>query len=134
MMADDESAVIINVRTEMVTTLALASVAAFDLPVIVINCDPTGFSREYFSLLRRQFPFTLMEAPIRTHGATLDWLFSVLTADRVLLLDSDAEIRNAVVVDDMRRRMREGDHVFGAGWLNYGHWLDERVGATKGIA
>ncbi|MBV9951610.1 MAG: hypothetical protein JO291_06645 [Acidimicrobiia bacterium] len=134
-MRDAECAVVVNVRTDLVATLALASAATLDTPVLLVNCEPTEASRSHFAHLQARLGFRSIDAPIRSHGETLDRLFrTTLSADRVFLLDSDAEVRDAAVVEDMCDRIVGHPKVYGAGWLVDAQWLDERRGATRGAA
>lgn len=118
-------AVIINVGTDLVATLALASARAHcSMPILLINCDPTPESRSHFGKLMASFAFDTWEAPRRSHGRTLDDLFSRIKADLVLLLDSDAEIRDHALISGMRDQFAN-PHVFGAGFTNGPGWLYE---------
>src|SRR5438552_16019970 len=91
----DETAVIINVGTKYVTTLALLSTLRYaKIPTIVIDCESRDGSVEWFEDLARHHDFHWMRARLRPHGETLDWIFGRIDAKRVLLLDSDAEMRN----------------------------------------
>ncbi|MGQ0615841.1 MAG: hypothetical protein ACT4PW_02445 [Acidimicrobiia bacterium] len=108
--------VVINVGTDLVATRAVLS--ATDVvggPVLVVNCDPTEASRWRFGCLARERQFDLIEAPTLMHGQTIDWLFRGLHDERLLLLDSDAEVRSADFVTWMQRKL---DHplAFGAGF------------------
>ncbi|MEA2463998.1 MAG: hypothetical protein QOJ98_1745 [Acidobacteriota bacterium] len=127
-------AVVINVGTELVTTLALLSAVRYaDMPVLLINCTDTSRSREYFDALARRTPIDIVNAPLQPHGKTLDALFAATNDDVLLLLDSDAEICDADWVPRLRRYF---DHstTFGAGFLNGPEWLSERHGAPAGTA
>ena len=74
--ARDEQAVIINVGTKLVSTLALASALRFaGMPVLVIDCESDDGSFAHFSALQSRLNFDLLAAPLRRHSAALDWLF-----------------------------------------------------------
>ena len=123
-------AVVINVGTELMTTLALASAKRHAaMPLLLVNCDPTPESSALFDRLATAWGFDVVEAPRRTHGATLDWLFAELPADVVLLLDSDAEIRSTAFVERMWSSFGRPS-VFGAGFVEGPSWLDELSGVA----
>jgi hypothetical protein len=99
-------AVIINCGTRWVSTLELLSTLRHaGLPVLVIDCESADGSERHFQLLSRQagIKFHWLAWPLRPHGMTLDRLFSEIAADTVLLVDSDVDIRDAGLVDDMCR-------------------------------
>jgi hypothetical protein len=126
-------AVIINVGTELVTTLALASaIEHCSIPILLINCDPTAESRSHFSKLMDEWDFDVLEAPGRTHGRTLDRLFRKIKADSVLLLDSDAEIRDRAVIERMLSDLQHPS-VFGAGFVHGAGWLGEGSGCGRDV-
>ncbi len=129
--AEPARCVIINVNTESVTTLALASALRHaDMPVLLLNCAPTAASTAHFeALLADGWKFDILDAPLRTHGATLDWVFRWIAADLVLLLDSDAEIREPGFCARLRSFFAT-PIVFGAGFVNGPTWLEERHGAS----
>ena len=119
-------AVIINCGTRWVSTLALLSTLRHaGLPVLVIDCESADGSERHFQLLSRQagIKFHWLAWPLRPHGMTLDRLFSEIAADTVLLVDSDVDIRDAGLVDDMCRHLREHGDAYGAGFLQPGEWL-----------
>jgi 3-dehydroquinate dehydratase len=56
--ATDEQAVIINVGTKAVTTLALLRALKYArMPVIVIDCESTDGSLEHFSEMMKAYDF-----------------------------------------------------------------------------
>jgi glycosyltransferase involved in cell wall biosynthesis len=116
-------AVIINVGTKKVTTLAFLSALKYtDLPVLIIDCESTDGSLEYFEKLMLTYRFDLLSAPLKQHGVTLDWLFQNINSEAVLLIDSDAEILSPDILPLMKRFI---DHplVFGCGFLHGPCWL-----------
>lgn len=118
-----DAAIIINVGTKWVSTLALMSALRFlSMPIIVIDCDSTDGSIEHFSQLRQQHDFSLVALPLRPHGQTLDLVFSELKAERIWLLDSDAEILGSAVVEMMQLGLAD-DRTFGAGFRHGPEWL-----------
>ena len=83
-------AVIINVGTRQVTTLALLSALRHaQMPVLLIDCESNDGSWDYFTRLMEDRPFDMLSAPLRQHGETLDWLFQNINCDNLLLIDSD---------------------------------------------
>ncbi len=94
MSAPTAEIAIINCSTKELTALALASALRHGgLPVTVIDCESTDGSVPYFRQLQRQMNFKISHLPLRRHGMTLDRLFLEATCDRLLLLDSDAELK-----------------------------------------
>src|SRR3954470_10788093 len=90
-----EIAVIINVGTRYVSTLALLSTLRYvRVPTVMLDCESTDGSYEWFKRLMKDYDFHLMSAPLRQHGETLDRIFQRTQAERVLLVDSDAEALN----------------------------------------
>ena len=117
--AEEARAVVINVGTDLTAALALASIRfRTSLPALLVSCDPTPESAARFDRLMRKWEFDVIEQPVRSHGETLDWLFTGTRADKVLLVDSDAELRDPAWVD---RILRYVDHplVFGAGFVHH---------------
>src|SRR5687768_15725113 len=96
----ENRAIIINVGTKWVTTLALLSALRYArMPVLVIDCESKDGSAEHFKALMQNHSFDLLSAPLKPHGHTLDWLFINIQSENVLLLDSDAEILNRVMLE-----------------------------------
>jgi len=131
-------AVIINVETKYVSSLALLSaVRHINLPVLLIDCESQDGSFNWFCSLQRKHPFRLITAPRRPHGAALDWIFQTVEADSILLIDSDIEILNKEMFEFMRVQL-EDERVYGAGYLQRGKWLKTHYGtdqrAESGIA
>lgn len=111
-----ERTVVINVATDVVATRALLSARAHsEAPVLLVNCDPTDASRAHFHRFATDHGIDVVEAPLRLHGETLDRLFLQLGDERLLLLDSDAEIRSADLVPWMRAKVAHPE-AFGAGF------------------
>ncbi|HWE55690.1 MAG TPA: hypothetical protein VG435_09260 [Acidimicrobiales bacterium] len=127
-------AVVINVKTDVVATLALVSLAHRLPPgssILLVNCEPDADGRDHFLALSQMFDFDIIEAPTRHHGLTLDWLFRGLHRDgRILLLDSDAEVRDARFVEWMNRKM-ENDLAFGAGYTWGPFFIPESWGVVE---
>jgi hypothetical protein len=95
-----------------------------DTPVLLINCDPTPESAQRFTAMTERYGLDLLDAPVRRHGDTLDWLFSHAPDDALLLLDSDAELRSPALVGWMKARVQH-PRTFGAGYLEGPFWMDE---------
>lgn len=108
--------VVINVATDVVATRALLSALEHaGSPVLLVNCDPTDASRAHFERFAADHGIDVLEAPLRLHGEALDRLFLELADERLLLLDSDAEIRDPGLVPWMRRKVAHPE-AFGAGF------------------
>lgn len=108
--------IVINVATDLVAARAVLSAThVTDDPVLLINCSPTSESRLAFERLARHVDFDVLEAPAELHGTTLDWVFRSLEDERILLLDSDAELRDGEYVRSLHGAL---DHplAFGAGF------------------
>lgn len=116
---------VINAHTDLVTTRALLSaVEVAAQPVLLVNCDPPPASTAHFDRLAARYGIDVLEAPLKLHGQSLDWLFSELEDERLLLLDSDAEIRDAELVPWMND-MLDDERVFGAGFTQGPHRAPE---------
>jgi hypothetical protein len=131
--AAPERAVIINVGTKWVSTLALLSALRHvGMPVLLIDCEYGDGSLEHFKGLLRDHEFDLLSAPLKKHGATLDWLFRNIPAETVLLLDSDVEILDEEIVRLSRNLLRTepGDEpeAFGSGFVHGPCWLHDHPG------
>ncbi|MBL8510032.1 MAG: glycosyltransferase family 2 protein [Betaproteobacteria bacterium] len=118
-------AIIINCSTKAVTTLALLSALRHaNLPVLLIDCESTDGSWSWFENLARHHSFERLQAPLKPHGKTLDWLFTHTRDEALLLIDSDLEIMNPAVVA-LAREAIQPEAVYGAGFLH----THEGVGA-----
>lgn len=108
--------VVINVGTDVVATRALLSAVEHAGPaILLVNCDPTAASRVHFADFTAGRGIDVVEAPLRLHGETLDQLFLDLRDERLLLLDSDAEIRDPELVARLRTKAAH-PAAFGAGF------------------
>ena len=118
--------VIVNVHTDLVTTRAvLSAIELAGMPVVLVNCEPTEASSHHFDKLMANYDFDTLDAPLRRHGDTLDWIFSCSRDDQLLLLDSDAELRDEGFVHWMRTMLRN-QMVFGSGFTEGPLWMTER--------
>jgi hypothetical protein len=127
----DVRVVVINVGTPLTAAVAVASaIEHLKVPVLVIDCDPSERDAALLSSLMGVIDFDLIRARTQLHGELLDGMFSQLACDIVVLLDSDAEIRNGQFA---RRCLTffELPRVFGAGFVKGGPiWMKESMGAT----
>jgi hypothetical protein len=80
-----------------------------------------------------KWDFDVLEAPLLSHGSTLDRLFRSTKAGSVLLLDSDAEIRDPAVMQRMRLDL-QNPAIFGAGYLQGASWLGGPSGCAPNVA
>jgi hypothetical protein len=127
LQAVSQRATIINVSTKLPATLALLSALRYaDMPVLLIDCESNDGSLEHFKQLMSRYDFDLMSAPLRQHGQTLDWLFSGIASEQLLLVDSDLEIRDARIIQFFNEYIDEPT-VFGCGFLNGPGWLNNAV-------
>jgi hypothetical protein len=125
-------AVIINCGTKLTTTLALASALAHgDAPVLLIDCESADGSRQHFTRLAHDhgLDFWWLDWPLRRHGIALDALLGSVQAKRVLLIDSDVEIRGDRVVQAMAHALDASPECYGGGMLHGPAWL----GADHGL-
>jgi hypothetical protein len=130
-----EIAVIINAGTKHVATLALLSTLRYArIPTTLIDCQSKDGSMAWFDTLSRDYDFHLMSAALRQHGETLDWIFSRVRAERVLLVDSDAELLNDEMIFRMREMIHASTQVYGSGYLHPGHWLEYHYWTNLPIA
>jgi hypothetical protein len=127
-----ERTIVINVNTDLVATRALLSaVEVVKSPLLLVSCEPTPEGRARFAAMSEDRGFDVIELPIRSHGDTLDLLFRELRDERLLLLDSDAEVRSPDHVAWMRSKVDHPD-AFGAGFTWGPFFLPESWAATPG--
>jgi hypothetical protein len=129
-------AVIINCGTHWLTSLALVStLKAVDFPVLLVNCGDTSAAYRHFSRLGAewQLDFFYCDMPLRKHGETLDRIFSELTVDFVLLVDSDVEVLDRTVVARMLDCLRRSHKLYGCGLLHGPEAMDERHGFRANV-
>jgi hypothetical protein len=101
-------AIIINVQTRLLSTLALLSTLRYaGMPLILLDCESQDGSVQWFNDLQRHYDFHLVRAPLRPHGEALDWIFSAVAADHVLLVDSDVEVLSSDMLNRMRQLLDE---------------------------
>ena len=129
-----ELAVIINVETKCVSTLALLSALRYiKIPVVMIDCKSRDGSFEWFRSLQRHYTFVLMSAPRRPHGKALDSIFQSAQAERILLIDSDVEVLSAEMFELMRIRLRD-QAVYAAGYFQPGQWFQTHYGTDEPLS
>jgi glycosyltransferase involved in cell wall biosynthesis len=129
-----ELAVIINVQTKYFSTLALLSALRhLKIPTVIIDCESKDGSFDWFQSLQADHDFHLTRAPLRPHGAALDWIFQSTTAESILLVDSDMEILNGEMFEVMRTTLRE-KNAYGAGYFQKGSWLEIHYGTEEKLA
>jgi hypothetical protein len=118
-------AVIVNVNTKWVTTLALLSTLRHaKMPILVIDCQSQDGSWGHFQGMMQEHGFDLLRAPLRLHGIALDWLFREIPAEHVLLVDSDAEILGRTILDIIEQDL-DNPRVFGGGFIHGPEWMTE---------
>jgi hypothetical protein len=123
LMPVPEICVVINVDTEVLTSLAIASALRHaEMPVLLINCTDKLMNRTLCRTLGTEWGFDVFDMRLDIHGVSVDHLFREIHSERILLLDSDAEIRSAAVIPRMREELLRPD-VFGSGWINDYWWL-----------
>src|SRR5580698_316484 len=121
--------VIINLHTDLLATRAILSATLrSDDPVLLVNCAPTEESRRRFERLGSSAKFDVIEAPAQEHGQVLDWLFNNLSDERLLLLDSEAELRSSELVPWMRNMLGH-QRCFGAGFTDGPFFVPEELQA-----
>jgi len=127
-------AVIVNVSTKEVSTLALLSTLRYSqLPVLLVDLESSDGSLAHFARMAETEPrIDLCSASLRKHGVVLDRIFRECRDASLLLVDSDLEIHDAGIVKRMLDAVAVPG-VFGAGaihgpsWLGKAHGLPERV-------
>jgi hypothetical protein len=126
-----ERVIIINVNTEAVSAVAIASALRnAGAPVLVINCTPPGRERDLMHMLAESWNFDLIDLSLSPHGIMLDRLFQSIYCDRLLLLDSDAELCSPLVTPRMRSDLFN-TCAYGSGWIHDAGWLaPNQVGVT----
>ena len=117
-----ERAVIINCGTREVVWSFVALFSALrraGMPVLLVDCESPDGSLEHFLWLMGGLEFDMVSAPLRGHGITLDWIFGAIRTDKLLLMDSDLEIRDAEILTFMRSYI-DDPATFGAGFPGAG--------------
>jgi hypothetical protein len=128
-------AIIINVSTKEVTTLAILSALRYsELPILLIDKESTDGSWEHFSRLFASEPrVNLCSAPFAKHGNTLDKIFRETRDDNLLLIDADLEICDSTIVNRMVDATALSD-VFGAGAVHGPCWLGSAQNLPEKVA
>ena len=127
-------AVIINCGTRWVTSLALVSTLRnAAVPLLLIDCESEDGSEPHFRALARryQLAFHWLSWPLRDHGTTLDALFRDMRCERLLLVDSDVEIRSSAVYAQMHALLAADAAGYGAGFLHRSGWMGREHGVVR---
>lgn len=123
--------VIINHNTKPVTFLALlAALKHAKNPLLLIDCESTDGSFDFFLEKMQHHKFDLMQAPLNEHGKTLDFVFSNSNDEELLLIDSDLEIHNSEIIAFFDRYIQH-EKVFGCGFLNGSFKLKKNFENTR---
>ena len=127
-------AIIINVSTKEVSTLALLSVLRYsNLPVLLLDLQSTDGSLEYFKQMMAKEPrLDLCSAAPQKHGYMLDWLFRESNDETLLLVDSDLEIVNAGIIQKMQDAAHQPG-TFGAGAIHGPEWMGSAHGLPSKV-
>ena len=116
--AHREQAIIINVGTRLPTTLALLSALRHaGMPVLLVDCESKDDSLAYFTSMLATHEFDLLSAPLKPHGRTLDWLFTNVAAEKLLLVDSDLELHGPDILTFIRQFI-DDPRTFGCGFID----------------
>lgn len=118
-------AIVINVDTRPVTTLAILSLLRHTpFPVRLIDCSRSAEETAYMEKLAAHLEITFESRPLKAHGQTLDDLFARTRSEKLLVMDSDAELLS----DQLPMLMEQSasrSGCFGAGFLQKGNWMLE---------
>lgn len=127
-------AIIINVSTKEVSTLALLSVLRYsDLPVLLLDLHSTDGSLEHFQRMMSTEPrLDLCSAAPQKHGYMLDWLFRESRDGMLLLVDSDLEIVDSSIIQGMLNAAQEPE-VFGSGAIHGPEWMGSAHGLPSEV-
>lgn len=122
----EEISIIINYNTRIFSALAIASAERFiSKPILIVDCFSTDDSIGFFKRLFAGSTVTiyLLKRQLETHGSALDALISGISAKYAWLVDSDLEVLQPGIVQEMRRGIGVNDNVYGAGLLQKSCWL-----------
>jgi hypothetical protein len=86
-------------------------------------------SKVFMDELSAQWGFDVIDLPLTIHGAMLDRLIRELRTERLIILDSDAEVLDAQLTSEMRAALVDGS-VYGSGFIQPSGWLD---GSQSGL-
>jgi hypothetical protein len=134
--ATDTCAVIINCGTKWFTTLALAStIANTRYPVVIIDCESGDGSEEHFLELSRRYRWDVswLRWPLRPHWQALDQVFLEIAAARVLLVDSDVELRTSSMPVEMQAALDQDPSAYGSGLLHGARWMGRESGLLDNV-
>ena len=123
--------VIINCGTKWVTSLAVLSAHRHvKLPIVLIDCESKDGSKEHIGRILDELKINIdcVDWPLRPHPMALDELFTQVPADKVLLMDSDLEIRTSTVFELMSEALQRNPDAYASGFLHGPEWLGEEHG------
>jgi hypothetical protein len=125
--------IIINYNTKKVTFLSLLSAIRYTkVPILLIDCKSNDGSFEFFSSLQDRYNFDLISLPLNSHGSTLDFIFSTLNDEEILLLDSDLEILDTMIIEYLNRHINY-PRIFGSGFLDGPGILSNEIFKNSGL-
>jgi hypothetical protein len=118
--------VIVSLNTRVFTTLAVASAARYlGIPLLIVECESTDGSYETLSRLVLPTQAWIVRSPKQIHGVLIDRLMRELKSTRVVLIDSDVEVRDAIAFRAMQAAMDVAvageDVTYAAGWAHGDH-------------
>lgn len=119
-------AVVINCSTKVLTLLAILSAKRYtNLPILLIDCESSDGSKKDIDRVTSSLGIDIdcVDWPLRPHPVALDELLLRLPADRVLLMDSDLEIRTATLYEMMADALEEDSEAYGSGFLHGPMWM-----------
>ena len=117
-------AIIINVSTKEVSTLAVLSALRYsNCPILLIDLESTDGSLDHFEKLMASEPrLDICSASRAKHGYILDKIFRETKDQSILLIDSDLEIIDTTIVNRMIEAIEPPD-VFGTGAIHGPEWM-----------
>lgn len=122
----DTVGIVIGIDTRIFTTLAAASAARhLRIPLLLVDGYSNDGSFETLEKLDLPVESFLIRMERRVHGLLIDKLMRELRAKRVLLIDSDVEVKSASAYQAMASAMNEAARdekkMYGAGYLHGDH-------------
>jgi hypothetical protein len=125
--------IIINFNTKKATFLALLSAIRYtNVPILLFDCKSNDGSFEFFSTLQNRYEFDLISLPLNSHSSTLDFIFSTLNDEEILLLDSDLEILNELIFKFLNKHINHL-RIFGSGFLDGPVILSNEIFKSSGL-
>jgi hypothetical protein len=112
-----QRAIIINYNTRNVTFLSLLAALRYaDVPILLIDCESSDGSFDFFNTVMQKYKFDLLSTKLNSHGLTLDWIFSKIRDEQILLIDSDLEIVDKKIIDFLNEYI-DYPEIFGCSFL-----------------